>query len=505
MFESAYLTIKVLVPCFCSVNLKKSIRCVNGQFSNLRFLRLLSLLVHFKISNYTAESSGKSMLRAIFFVLTLMIGQNSVQAASIFNSEIVLDNGNNDMEKVAKKDAFIDVLVRASGQSNVLENAVIKKALPKVSEYITKIGYGNAQGERTIILNFDDNKIRKLLRNAKAYYWGTPRPEVLFWIVEDSFSHRKVIWDQSGSSIISEIKQQGKRRGLPVLTPIGDFDDIIGVSIPDLWGGFVGPIAHASARYKPTGVVVVKLSNHQLSWKFFPNAANISTDFPIEGKAEGSEIEMLTQLVNEISDYYVANFAVNLGLKAEKAQVLEISGLNSAEDFFALEQTLKSLNTVSSLRLDFVRNGIAVFNVNLLSSVKMFHNELNNERRLRLIGSSEGGLIDMPKQQMTLNEQYMPKQQDIANVNVSNINIPKADMRSVDINSNFINSHYSDFIQIDSSNDGGVIIYPKSSNEQWPAEVEVIKTEALVAEPLVTEVFEMDDDFVPDIRYQWMK
>lgn len=403
------------------------------------------------------------MLRAVFFVLTLIIGQTSALADPLFSSEVVLDNKNSDREKVAKENAFINVLVRASGQSDISENPAIKKALPNVAQYLTRIGYGTVRGKSSLIARFDDNKIRNLLTTAKAYYWGVPRPEVLFWIVDDSLSDRNLVWDQSESPLIKDLKEQGIRRGLPVLIPIGDFDDIISVSIPDLWGGFVEPIAQASIRYKPTGVVVVKVRNHQITWQFFPNAANMEVDFPIEGAADGSKIEMFSQMIDEISNYYVENFAINLGIIDENAKILEVSGLDTAEDFFALERALKALNTVTALRLDFVRNGTAVFNINLVTAEKMFHNELENDRRFRLIGTDSLGLIDMPDQPEII------------------------DMDTV---KELIIPGQPNFIEIDSFT-GMVVVHPEDIKEENAGLVEL-------------DGIALFSDVAPDIRYQWM-
>lgn len=418
------------------------------------------------ITHYTLALSGKSMLRAIFFILTLIIGQTSPLAASLFSSEVVLDSTLPQMEERAKESAFIDVLVRASGQLDLSENTTINKALPRVGEYITRIGYGTVRGKPSLILRFDEKKIRDLLTTAQSYYWGMPRPEVLFWIVEDSQLYRKMLWEQSGSPLIKELKDQGVRRGLPVLTPIGDFTDIVSVSIPDLWGGFVGPIGEASARYKPSGIVVAKLKNNRLTWQFFPSALNIDTDFPIEGVADGSKIEMFTQMIDEISNYYVENFAVNLGVTNDNAKIIEVSGINSADDFFAVERLLKALNTVAALRLDFIEDDKAIFNINLLAPESMFHNELANDRRLNRISLGGSVFIDMPEQDQ---------------------------VSEIETVSGVVNPNNAYEIDPDSVM-GGVVIYPDSNN---------VKIETPVSEKPESGAIELLPDLTPDIRYTW--
>ncbi|SKA54181.1 DUF2066 domain-containing protein [Enterovibrio nigricans] len=323
------------------------------------------------------------MLRILFFVLAMLLGQTSAFAASMFSSEVVLDDSDSATEQAAKEKAFVDVLVRASGQSTVGENQVIQKALPTVGQYITQLGYGAQDGQRTLVLGFDDAKIRTLLTQAQATYWGEPRPEVLFWVIEDTPTQRNVIWEQSGSPLIGELKAEGERRGLPVLMPVGDFDDVVAVSVPDLWGGFAEPIAKASARYNPTGIVVVKVNDRGLTWQMFPNAAAINNDTPVEGRVSGAPAQAFPQMIDAIADYYAQRLAVNLGVVNGDALSLEISDLNDAEDFFVVERSLKALNSVAALRLDSIIDDKATFKLSLLASEDIFHNEMMADRRLQ--------------------------------------------------------------------------------------------------------------------------
>ncbi|WP_325891910.1 DUF2066 domain-containing protein [Grimontia sp. NTOU-MAR1] len=337
------------------------------------------------------------MLRIFIFVLALVLGQTSAMATSLFSAEVVLDDSDAATEQAAKKAAFVDVLIRASGQSEVGNNPVIQKTLPTVNQYITQLGYGDVDGQRSLVLGFDDRKIRTLLTQAQATYWGTPRPEILFWLVEDNASQRNVVWEQSVSPLINELKAEGERRGLPVLMPVGDFDDVVAVSIPDLWGGFAGPIAQASARYNPAGVAVVKVRNNGISWQLFPNAVNIGKDAPVEGRASGTPEQAFATMIDEMADFYSARLAVNLGVADSDAKVLEVSGLDDAEDFFVIERTLKGLNSVASLRLESIIEGTATFRVSLLASEDIFHNEMMVDRRLRRVEALPEPVIEETK------------------------------------------------------------------------------------------------------------
>ncbi|WP_223824279.1 DUF2066 domain-containing protein [Candidatus Enterovibrio escicola] len=310
-------------------------------------------------------------------------------AASIFSAEVVLDDSGETTEQIAKVKVFVDVLIKASGQLNVSENLVIQKAFPTVNQYITQLEYGNINGQRSLIVWFDDAKIRTLLMQAQTTYWGLPRPEILFWVVENTVTRRNVIWEQSGLHLIDELKVQGERRGLPVLIPVGDFDDVVTISVSDLWGGFMQPIQDASARYNPSGVAVVKIYGNELSWQLFPNITTMGHDVPIEGYAFGSRFLMFSQMINDISDFYAQHLGITLGEENRSEKQLQIFGLDSAETFFIVERILKGLNSVATVHLESLMGGVAMFRVNLLASENVFYNEIMPEHRLRRIEITE--------------------------------------------------------------------------------------------------------------------
>ncbi len=329
------------------------------------------------------------MLRVLFLLLSLVLKQEDIMAASIFSAEVVLDDSSETTEQIAKVKVFVDVLIKASGQLNVSENLVIQKAFPTVNQYITQLEYGNINGQRSLIVWFDDAKIRTLLMQAQTTYWGLPRPEILFWVVENTVTRRNVIWEQSGLHLIDELKVQGERRGLPVLIPVGDFDDVVTISVSDLWGGFMQPIQDASARYNPSGVAVVKIYGNELSWQLFPNITTMGHDVPIEGYAFGSRFLMFSQMINDISDFYAQHLGITLGEENRSEKQLQIFGLDSAETFFIVERILKGLNSVATVHLESLMGGVAMFRVNLLASENVFYNEIMPEHRLRRIETTE--------------------------------------------------------------------------------------------------------------------
>src|SRR5690606_4302440 len=155
--------------------------------------------------------------------------------------------------------ALQQVLVKVSGQRDIASNEVIQKALENSGSYVSQLGYGNEQGQPVLEISFDSEKIRTLLTQANATFWSEQRPIVLVWLVEEANRDRAIVWDQSGNNLQANLNLAAAHRGVPVLLPIGDFQDVTAISVPDLWGGFSQPIANASTRYQPDAVLIARV------------------------------------------------------------------------------------------------------------------------------------------------------------------------------------------------------------------------------------------------------
>ncbi|MBO0216816.1 DUF2066 domain-containing protein, partial [Vibrio sp. Vb2880] len=90
------------------------------------------------------------------------------------------------------------------------------------------------------------------------------RANILLCMVEERGYDRNIAWEHSESSNVAALRSAAKLRGLPITIPVGDFDDVTGVNVSDLWGGFIEPIGQASQRYPADAVLVVRAQGEQI-------------------------------------------------------------------------------------------------------------------------------------------------------------------------------------------------------------------------------------------------
>ncbi|PSU43814.1 DUF2066 domain-containing protein [Photobacterium frigidiphilum] len=331
------------------------------------------------------------MLRFAFLFLALLaLPVKAATVTNLYQTQVVLPDTDKQSEKQAQAQGLEQVLIKVSGQSAIANNEVIRKAMTNSRPYISQFGYGNLNGERTLELTFNGGQIRDLLTKANATLWNEQRPTILVWLVEESNREREILWDQSGNSLQPQMNLAADKRGLPVIMPIGDFDDVTALSIPDLWGGFVQPIAEASQRYNPDAVLVVRArkqadDNVNLSWQLFPQKPDQivnSQKAPAEGRVSGTAAKATTDMMNKIADELAAKYAVQLGGASDGAFAIQVGNVKTTEDFFTLERMLTNLTSVASVNANRLQGDSVQFDVKLLSSEAAFRRELGQDSRI---------------------------------------------------------------------------------------------------------------------------
>ncbi|MFV0450147.1 MAG: DUF2066 domain-containing protein [Vibrio sp.] len=316
------------------------------------------------------------------YLVFLLMGLTSLPAfaltsVNLYKTEVVIDQTQNDADAKARALGMQNVIVRATGDKDAANNEVIQKALSKYNQYLNQFSYGQTNDVSTISMQFSAPQIRSLITQAQLPFWSENRANLLVWLVEETPYERVISWEHSDSKILKQLKAESLVRGLPITVPVGDFDDITGVEISDLWGGFIKPISLASDRYPTEAVLVVKAQGEDLRWTLYDqNAYDMlqSQKAPMTGRASGSN--SAADMVDQISDYYANKNSVLIGSESSQTVLAAFDSIKNADDFFSLEKRLKALSSVASLDILKIQGQEVIFNVHLLATEDDFEQEV---------------------------------------------------------------------------------------------------------------------------------
>ncbi|HHX8438725.1 TPA: DUF2066 domain-containing protein [Vibrio diabolicus] len=333
---------------------------------------------------------------ALLLIGWLSLPVYALTQVDIYRAEVVIDSEQNDGESLARQQGMQDVIVRATGSQSSLSNPVIKKALGSSARYISQLSYGQVDGKASLKMLFNSDQISSLLTQAQLPSWSLNRANILVWMVEEQGYDRNIAWEHSESSNVAALRSAAKLRGLPITIPVGDFDDVTGVNVSDLWGGFIEPIGQASQRYPADAVLVVRAQGEQIRWTLYdqsPMRIVEAQRSPRNGSASGANA--IAEMVDGIADYYASKSAVVVSGKSSKALAVKVLNVTSATDFFRLENALKQLNSVAGTEIKRVQGDELTLNIHLLASQQAFEKEASSISQL-MVFEDPLGEVDAP-------------------------------------------------------------------------------------------------------------
>ncbi|MFV8435879.1 DUF2066 domain-containing protein [Vibrio owensii] len=338
---------------------------------------------------------------ALLLIGWLSLPVYALTQVDIYRAEVAIDGEQKDGEELARQQGMQDVIVRATGSQSSLSNPIIKKAVGSSSRYISQLGYGQMDGQSSLKMLFNSGQIRSLLTQAQLPLWSPNRANILVWMVEEQGYDRTITWEHSDSTSAATLRDAAQARGLPITMPVGDFDDVTGVNVSDLWGDFVDPISQASQRYPVDAVLIVRVQGDKIRWTLYdqsPAQLSESKQSPRSGSASGANA--IPAMVGGIADYYAKKSAVVVSSKSSEAIDVKVLSVSSAMDFFELENSLTKLSSVAGAEIKRIQGNQVTLTIHLLASQQAFEQEVSSIRSLEVTEDPMAGMEEVVPAQL---------------------------------------------------------------------------------------------------------
>lgn len=220
------------------------------------------------------------MLKKIPFLLVVIIAFLStstiyaVEVKDLYQASVPIDSQNSRDRAIALKRALAAVMIKVGGEQGVLDNDIIKEALRNYNIYLSQYRYKQkskfyndkqaSTKQLFLIASFNQEKINQLFQEANLPLWGSLRPQILLWLVNEQGLSREIISNSSDSNLPDIITDFSSQRGLPIMLPLMDLTDTNQIKLSDIWGRFQQPIKEASNRYFAEAIAVIRISNSSL-------------------------------------------------------------------------------------------------------------------------------------------------------------------------------------------------------------------------------------------------
>lgn len=216
-------------------------------------------------SNYESiqDESGVNkffILVATTLLILFTIPANAKEIKGLYQADTAVASQSTRERRQALKALLGKVLIKVSGQSNVVENPDIIRGVKKAVNMVTEFSFQRRDNQLMLSATFDSVRVDGLLKEANIPVWGSLRPSVMVWMGIEDNGQRRVISETEHGNLLDTINNVADVRGLPLLLPVMDLEDQMNIDINDIWGRFSESVAKANLRYGTDYLIIAKVA-----------------------------------------------------------------------------------------------------------------------------------------------------------------------------------------------------------------------------------------------------
>lgn len=311
-------------------------------------------------------------------VLALCGLAQAIEMQSLYTVQVPYDARDADAQNIAYQFALTEVLVRITGTTAIAEWEQMAELFPNPGRFVLQYRPGP---DDTLVVSLDGPTIENVLRRAGVAIWGNDRPLTLIWIAVD--------WGQGQRQIIAaddpqrrpgdarsidrtrllreRVTEVATRRGIPVLFPLLDIEDLEKVSFTDIWGGFDDLTLRASARYQAEAVLVgrIRAGSPQMNrWTWYLGGERASW-------TGGTE-----EVIHLLADTLAERFRIDSRSPLETIR-LAISGIDSVKAFGKVQRYMENLRGIDGVMIESVAGDRIIYKVRVQGGMERLQRALD--------------------------------------------------------------------------------------------------------------------------------
>ncbi|MDE1168937.1 MAG: DUF2066 domain-containing protein [Pseudomonas sp.] len=169
-----------------------------------------------------------------------------------------------DERNTATQQAFETLVLRLTGDPKASGNPGLAAIRKDPQQIISQFGYETGTPEK-LRVDFDPVSTEKALRSAGLALWGSNRPAILGWWLNEGTDGANLVGD--GQATAEPLRQAAKHRGLPLRLPLADLSEQLVGTAKNLEGTDPLPLRSASERYNADALLAVHATQADGKWQ----------------------------------------------------------------------------------------------------------------------------------------------------------------------------------------------------------------------------------------------
>lgn len=227
-----------------------------------------------------------------------------------------------DARAQATQGALDTLVLRLTGDPKAPQNPGLAELRKDPQQIISQFGF-EAGPPESLVVDFDPGSTERALRKAGLALWGSNRPAILGWWLNDSTEGSNLVGD--GQASAEALRRAAQHRGLPLRLPLGDLEEQLVATAKNLEGTDPSPLQAASGRYGADALLAVHASEAEgkwnATWRLWLGEQRE------QGKVEGADPAAVADAVMlAVNQRLAPRFVAKPGASSE--QLLQVQGMN---------------------------------------------------------------------------------------------------------------------------------------------------------------------------------
>ena len=312
---------------------------------------------------------------ALLLVLTgLCKPATAVVVEDLFTVELPVADQTTGLRLESFSQAFQQVVVKVSGSDDALRSPAFERPIERSARYVKQFRYINRSqpgdeefdaGRLFLRIDFDQQLIEGLLREHNFPVWGRERPSSLLVISYDVNENIKLVSEDSTPDLIESLDKAATRHAVPVLFPLMDLQDIAMVRIGDIVSREYGNISTMAQRYSPDALLVGQIVGRSgKGWHGDWEVRFADQIFKWRYEAPSKQA-VVDQVVKHLARILALEYALEDHRRVEQSLLLSVSALEGIDRLIRVQNYLKSLSVVESVRVALINQDVVTYQLKL--------------------------------------------------------------------------------------------------------------------------------------------
>ena len=297
------------------------------------------------------------LLALVSFALSQSFAARAATFPNLYSVTVSQDPTATDQRAAATQAAFTAVLVRVTGNRYAGTDPELQRLIKDASRFTTQ--YGTDRQGRSVV-GFNATRVDQALAALNVRIWGSERPLTAIWIAADDGQGGRALLgsgdapaDASPATVNlltmlrTELAAVADERGLPLVLPQLDADDLAAVTLDDVSGGRDDRVMAASARYRADAVLIGRLHpglvGNEVEWLLFK-----------DGERRMLEGTAVRDGLDAVADQYASELSIVGGPTTSRLRVLDVK---TADDYGRVMSYLERVGSLQSVDVESLERG----------------------------------------------------------------------------------------------------------------------------------------------------